>query len=99
MALLHLLSRSPYTTSDLSACQRLLSPDDAILLCGDAVYALLPNTDFAQMLLELPESNLIFALDEDVQARGLNPPERVQTVDYPDFVELCTRYDKVNSWL
>ena len=30
---------------------------------------------------------------------NLQAPERAQVVDYPGFVELCTRYAKVNSWL
>ncbi|MEE4463659.1 DsrH/TusB family sulfur metabolism protein, partial [Azotobacter chroococcum] len=41
----------------------------------------------------------VHALEEDLQARNLTAPERVQVVDYPGFVELCTRYDKVNGWL
>ena len=47
----------------------------------------------------MPASVALYALDEDLAARGLQAPERVRAVDYPAFVELCTRYAKVNSWL
>jgi tRNA 2-thiouridine synthesizing protein B len=47
----------------------------------------------------MPESIGLFALDEDLGARAISAPQRVQVVDYPGFVELSCRFDKVNSWL
>ena len=39
-------------------------------------------------------------LAEDLEARALTDlPSRLSAVDYPAFVELCCRYDKVNSWI
>lgn len=70
------------------------------MLTGDAVYALRTGTQPAKALEQLPASNSLFALQEDVQARGLDAvASRVDSVDYPGFVELCTRFDKVNAWL
>ncbi|HSC83339.1 MAG TPA: sulfurtransferase complex subunit TusB [Pseudomonas sp.] len=99
MSTLHLLSHSPFTDSRLSSCLRLLGPQDALLLSGDAVYALQPGCAQLQALQLMPESIALFALEEDVQARNLSLPTRAQALDYPAFVELCTRYAKVNSWL
>lgn len=99
MATLHILSHSPFADSRLASCLRLLGADDALLLSGDAVYALQPGTANLQALQLMPGSIALNALDEDLAARGLQAPERVQAVDYPGFVELCTRYAKVNSWL
>lgn len=99
MATLHILSHSPFADSRLASCLRLLGTDDALLLSGDAVYALQPDTANLQALQLMPASVALYALDEDLAARGLQPPERVSAVDYPAFVELCTRYAKVNSWL
>jgi len=100
MATLHLLSHSPFNDSRLDSCLRLLGPDDGIMLTGDAVYALRAGTQPVQSLAQLPASNTLFALLEDLQARGLDiPPPRVDAVDYPGFVELCTRFNKVNAWL
>ncbi|MDX1723446.1 MAG: sulfurtransferase complex subunit TusB [Pseudomonas sp.] len=99
MATLHVLSHSPFSDSRLSSCLRLLGPADGLLLCGDAVYALQPGTAQRQALELMPDAIDLFALDEDLGARALNAPTRVQVVDYPGFVELSCRFDKVNSWL
>lgn len=100
MATLHLLSHSPFADSRLSSCLNLLANGDGLLLCGDAVYALQTGTPHRQSLEQLPDNVALFALDEDVLARGLtNLPERLQQVDYPAFVELCCRYERTNAWL
>lgn len=99
MATLHLLSHSPFSDSRLSSCLRLLGPDDGLLLSGDAVYALRPGTAQLQALELMPTGIGLFALEEDLQARALQVPPRVEAIDYPAFVELCGRYAKVNSWL
>jgi len=99
MATLHLLSHSPFSDSRLASCLRLLGPMDALLLSGDAVYALQPGSAQRQALELMPASIALFALDEDLQARALEAPARLHVVDYPGFVELCSRYAKVNSWL
>ncbi|MCY1287228.1 Protein TusB [compost metagenome] len=99
MATLHMLSHSPFSDSRLSSCLHLLRAGDGLLLAGDAVYAVQPGTTLLQALQLMPDSIALFALAEDLQARALPAPARLQALDYPAFVELCTRYDKVNSWL
>jgi tRNA 2-thiouridine synthesizing protein B len=99
MATLHVLSHSPFSDSRLSSCLRLLGPDDGLLLCGDAVYALQPGSAQCLALELMPASIGLFALEEDLGARALAAPARVQVVDYPAFVELSCRFAKVNSWL
>ncbi|WP_407290886.1 sulfurtransferase complex subunit TusB [Stutzerimonas zhaodongensis] len=100
MATLHLLSHSPFSDGRLASCLHLLTADDALLLCGDAVYALQDGTTQRQALNLMHNSIALFALEEDVAARALNSlPSRLQQVDYDGFVELCCRYDRTNSWL
>lgn len=99
MATLHLLSHSPFSDSRFASCLRLLGPQDGLLLSGDAVYALQPGSAQLQALNLMPENIGLFALEEDLQARNLAAPARARVVDYPAFVELCTAYAKVNSWL
>lgn len=99
MATLHVLSHSPFTDSRLSSCLRILGRQDALLLCGDAVYALQAGSAQRQALELMPESIVLYALDEDVQTRGLAYPTRLTLVDYPGFVALSCQYDKVNTWL
>lgn len=100
MGTLHLLSHSPYTDSRLKGCLQLLGAGDGLLLTGDAVYALQPESLALRELLQLPEEVCIFALQEDTSARGLTPlAQRVRAIDYATFVELCTTYARVNSWV
>jgi tRNA 2-thiouridine synthesizing protein B len=98
MATLHLLSRSPFADTSAASCLRLLGAGDGLLLTGDAVYALQPGSAPCARLRELADRPL-FALAEDLQARGLQAPEFVSAVDYAGFVELTLRFERVNSWL
>ena len=98
MATLHLLSQSPYEHR-LDSALRLLGPADALLLSGDACHALQPVSEPLADLQRLPTSIELFALEEDLRARGIEAPPRVTRIDYPAFVALCIRFDKVNSWL
>lgn len=99
MATLHMLTHSPFTDSRLSSCLRIVGHNDALLLCGDAVYALQPGCAQLQALELMPASIAVFALDEDLQARNIAVGARAQAIDYPEFVELSMRFAKVNSWL
>lgn len=99
MATLHVLSHSPFGDNRLASCLRLLGRQDGLLLCGDATYALRENTPLRRSLEQRSTSTPLFVLDEDAEARGLALPNWVKGVDYPGFVELSIRYDKVNGWL
>ena len=99
MATLHLLSRSPFTDTSGASCLRLLGAGDGLLLTGDAVYALQPGSRPFEVLSALPADRAMFALAEDLAARGLAAPDFVQAVDYPGFVELTLRFERTNSWL
>ncbi|MBC3956787.1 sulfurtransferase complex subunit TusB [Pseudomonas triticifolii] len=98
MSTLHVISHSPFTDNRLDSCLRLLGDDDGILLCGDAAYALMPSS---AVLDRLQQANLesLYVLDEDLLARNLELPAGIVSVDYEGFVELSTRFDKVNTWL
>ncbi|MGP6425757.1 MULTISPECIES: sulfurtransferase complex subunit TusB [Pseudomonas] len=97
MSTLHVLSHSPFGDERLTSCLRLLGSADALLLSGDAVYALQPGTaPFSA--LESREVKL-FVLAEDAQARAVQVPDWAEAIDYPAFVELSIHHDKVNSWL
>jgi tRNA 2-thiouridine synthesizing protein B len=99
MSTLHVLSHSPFADTRLTSCLRLLGADDAILLSGDATYALTESSTPLKAL-EAPAGELtLFALDEDVRARSIPVPRWVKTVDYPAFVALSIQYDRVNTWL
>ncbi|MGN8144792.1 sulfurtransferase complex subunit TusB [Pseudomonas sp. 22105] len=97
MSTLHVLSHSPFGDERLTSCLRLLGASDALLLSGDAAYALQPGTaPFSA--LESRQVKL-FVLAEDAQARAVQVPDWAGAIDYPAFVELSIHHDKVNSWL
>ncbi|MEB0206108.1 sulfurtransferase complex subunit TusB [Pseudomonas sp. CCC3.1] len=99
MSTLHVLSHSPFSDTRLGSCLRILSTKDALLLCGDAVYALQPQSSILKGLEEQSDTLTLFVLEEDLLARSIECPPWATCVDYPGFVELSIRYDKVNSWL
>ena len=97
MSTLHVLSQSPFGDDRLSSCLRLLGSADAVLLSGDAVYALQPDTVPFSTLQE--RAIRLFVLIEDAQARAIEIPDWAEAIDYPAFVELSIHHAKVNSWL
>lgn len=99
MSTLHVLSHSPFSDTRLSSCLRVMGANDALLLCGDAVYALQPNSAPLRALEDKRNAGKFFILEEDLRARGLACPEWVTAVDYSGFVDLSICHDKVNSWL
>jgi tRNA 2-thiouridine synthesizing protein B len=97
MSTLHVLSHSPFGDDRLTSCLRVIGADDALLLSGDAAYALQSGT---APFSALKDRNLkLFVLAEDAQARALVVPDWASAIDYPAFVDLSIDYDKVNSWL
>ncbi|MCP2073333.1 UNVERIFIED_ORG: tRNA 2-thiouridine synthesizing protein B [Pseudomonas lini] len=97
MSTLHVLSHSPFGDNRLASCLRILGSQDALLLCGDATYALQPGTaPFEKLQVG---GRKLFVLAEDVQARALPLPDWAEAIDYPAFVELSIQHDKVNTWL
>ncbi|MEB0042089.1 MULTISPECIES: sulfurtransferase complex subunit TusB [unclassified Pseudomonas] len=99
MSTLHVLSHSPFTDSRLTSCLRLLGTEDAILLCGDAAYGLRQDCAPFKALEAHSASLKLFVLEEDLIARNLALPLWAESVDYPGFVALSMRFDKVNTWL
>jgi len=97
MSTLHVLSHSPFGDDRLTSCLRVIGANDALLLTGDAAYALQKGTaPFEALNARAPK---LFVLAEDAQARALPVPDTAKAIDYPAFVELSVHYDKVNSWL
>ena len=98
MTTLHVIAHSPFGDERLASCLRLLGADDALLLCGDAVYGLHSGSEAYRQLQAASLAQRLFALDEDLQARAVGN-DLAKAMDYAGFVELSLHYDKVNSWL
>ena len=97
MSTLHVLSHSPFGDDRLTSCLRLIGSADALLLSGDAVYALQAGTAPFSALQSRQIKLLVLA--EDAHARAIAVPDWAEAIDYPAFVELSIHHDKVNSWL
>lgn len=94
--ILHLVKQSPYASYSLQQCCQKLADDDGLLLMQDAVLALTMDNP---CLASLATRQALFALSADCLARGLKSHTSPCTLlDYPDFVELTLKYDKVISW-
>jgi tRNA 2-thiouridine synthesizing protein B len=75
--------------SALELCNDLIAEGDKVVLLEDGVYLGLQPLPF-----------LVFAIRIDVDARGLGGrlTEQTESIDYNDFVRLCSEADKVCSW-
>ena len=95
MSTLHTISASP-TSGLINSCLRLVCPGDGILFIQDGVYHCCPP----DLLGDVSQDNALFALREDLLARGLlgKISERITPVGFGRFVELTVDYDKVISW-
>ncbi len=102
MSVLHIVNKSPYDRNSLETCLRLALPGSSILLIEDGVYAARKPSSAADKLQQALENHSLYALQADLQARGLAAEslvDGVQLVDYDGFVKLTTEYDKTQSWL
>ena len=102
MSVLHIVNKSPFDRNSLDSCLRLAKADSAILLIEDGIYAARKNSAAADKLQQALGSYPVYALEADLQARGVNTDnmiDGISLVDYDGFVKLTTEYDKLQSWL
>ena len=102
MSVLHIVNKSPYDRNSLDSCLRLAKADSAILLIEDGIYAVRKNAAAADKLQQALTQHQIYALQPDLQARGIDPEnmiDGISLVDYDGFVKLTTEYDQLQSWL
>ncbi len=89
--ILHLIQRSPFSSTTLSDCLNIIGSEDSLLFMQDGVYIqshpLLPSIN-----------NTVFVLQDDLKARGLEKGSVGKSIDYQEFVQLCTQHGKVISW-
>lgn len=99
--MLHILRHSPHTETRFSSCLRAISANQSLLLIEDAAYALLPGTSSRNALEYLPGNVKLYTLESDLLARGIALDDvsvRIQLIDYPMMVALCTEHSKIVSW-
>jgi tRNA 2-thiouridine synthesizing protein B len=102
MSVLHIVNKSPFDRNSLDSCLRLSKADSAILLIEDGIYAVQKNSSTAEKMQQALAQHSLYALQPDLQARGINPDsviDGISLIDYDGFVQLTTEYDKLQSWL
>ena len=102
MSVLHIVNKSPFDRNSLDSCLRLAKADSAILLIEDGIYAVQKNSSAAEKMQQALTQHPLYALQPDLQARGINPDsviDGISLIDYDGFVKLTTEYDKLQSWL
>ena len=102
MPVLHIINKSPFDKNSLDTCLRLAKKGSAILLIEDGIYAAQQNTAVADKVNAAVASHKVYALEPDIDARGIDKNalvEGVALVDYKGFVQLATEYAGAQSWL
>lgn len=100
--MLHTVNKSITDRTSLLSCLRLAKAGSDILLIEDAVYSALKGSKHASLLAGALGRHRIYALEPDLECRGLKGAELIEgikTVDYTGFVNLAVANESVHSWL
>ncbi len=100
MSTLHTVNKSPFQSQCLCNCTDLIAPGDALVLIEDGVYALkLGGEERARLLNAIKQGTRVYALNADLQTRGLDSSwAEIKTIDDSEFVELCCKHQRIQSW-
>ena len=95
MKTLHTISKTP-TSNLLTTCLEAIAQDDGVLFLEDGVYYIWK--DIKDLIYT--EQYECYALKEDLLARGveITSIKGFDLVDYPAFVDLCEKYEKIINW-
>ena len=97
--MLYMVNKSPLSTSSLSTVLRIAPQGAPILLYEDGVYAAMPGAKVEALVKEALASRPLYALDADLEARGIGQViEGIRVIGYDGFVELVERHNAV-PWL
>jgi tRNA 2-thiouridine synthesizing protein B len=99
--MLHTMNKSPFERNTFDTCLAHLKKGHALLLIEDGVYAATQGTDAAKKLQEAMKTVQVYALQPDIEARGMQNRvlDGVKLVDYGGFVDLAAEHPTVQSWL
>ena len=97
--MLHIVNKSPFTHNTLDECARFVLKGAPIILIEDAVLAARAGTSYSSKLSKIMESNPVFVLAPDLEARGVKDVvEGVEKTGYAGFVGLVEDH-KATTWL
>ena len=97
--MLYTVNKAPLSANNLASVLRVAQAGSPILLYEDGVYAALPGARSASTVQTALASHPIYALDADLQARGIGAVlEGIQVIGFDGFVELVEQHN-VAPWL
>ena len=97
--MLYTVNKSPLSATSLSSVLRIAPAGAPILLYEDGVYAAMLDAKSTSIVQDALASNPIYALDADLEARGIGKVlDGIQVIGYDAFVELVEQHD-VAPWL
>ena len=97
--MLYTVNNSPYTPNTLESLLGVAAPESPILLYEDGVYWAADGANSAPAIRAATADHPIYALDADLEARGVaRVVDGVQVIGFDGFVELVEQHD-VAPWL
>jgi tRNA 2-thiouridine synthesizing protein B len=97
--MLYTVNKSPFATNNLESALGIAPPGAPILLYEDGVYAAVQGTAHTEWMQGVLADHPVYALQADLQARGLAETiAGIQVIDYDGFVQLVEQHD-VAPWL
>ena len=97
--MLYTINKSPLMFGNLKSLLRITPAGEPILLYEDGVYAAAQGTTSEGLIKQALERHPVYALQTDMEARGLaSLVDGIQVIDYDGFVELVEQHHVV-PWL
>lgn len=98
--MLHTVNKSSFERNSLQSCLNMIDDSSVVLLIEDGVICAANNTS-SSMLADLAAQGRVFALQEDIDARGISSKvaDNIKLVDYAGFVDLVVEHGTAVSWV
>ena len=97
--MLYTVNKPPLSANSLNSVLRIAQTGSPVLLYEDGVYAAMPGARSAATVVTALAEHPIYALDADLEARGIGTVlEGIQVIGFDGFVELVEQHD-VAPWL
>ena len=97
--MLYTVNKSPLGANSLNSVLRIAQAGSPVLLYEDGVYAAMPGARSASTMITALAKHPIYALDADLEARGIGQViDGIRVIGFDGFVELVEQHD-VAPWL
>lgn len=97
--MLYMINNSSITSNSLDSLLRIAPAGNPILFYEDGVYNTMKGFRDSQKVKEALKDHPIFAIDADIEARGIKKVlTGIEVINYEGFVQLVEEHDVV-PWL